>query len=184
VDFRGRKANLVVFKTSAMGLDDTETIYSDPATYLPLWVEREVSVFLHEEYLTEEYFPKENRLRIIKYENNKKTEEFSFKADGPINNAILLPFSIRKLSGLAIGLNFSIRLPDKIIVKLVSVEEVTVPAGKFKAFHFTSFPNKFEIWISADKLRLPVKIKGVGGFSYTMSMAKHEIKQERQAGIN
>lgn len=177
IEFRGKQTNLVIFKTDAPGLKDTETIFSEPKTLLPLWIERNVSLLMHQEYLTEEYFPRENRLLITKYVSGKKVGEFPFKAQGgPIHNAILLPFSLRKASNLAIGWSCQIRLPDTIEVKLVSIEEIKVPAGKFSTYHFTSNPDKFEIWITNDKLRLPVKIEGAGGLSYTLSMTKHELR--------
>ncbi|MFA7272175.1 MAG: hypothetical protein WC090_05650, partial [Candidatus Omnitrophota bacterium] len=77
-----------------------------------------------------------------------------------------------------IGSSFEITLPGEYTVRLSSIEDVTVPAGKFKAYHFTSEPRKFEIWISADKLRIPVKIKGLGAFSYTLEMKKRVARQE------
>jgi len=175
LEFRGKQANLVIFKTDALGLKDTETIFSDPQNDLPLWIERDVSILLHDEYLTEEYFPGESRLLITKYEGGKKVAEFPFKAQGPIHNAILLPFSLRKVSNLSVGWACQIRLPDTIEVKLASIEDISVPAGKFNTYHFTSTPHKFEIWITTDKLRLPVKIEGTSGLPYTLSMAKHEL---------
>jgi hypothetical protein len=55
---------------------------------------------------------------------------------------------------------------------------VAVPAGKFRAYHFTSAPHKFEIWITADELRLPVKIEGAGGYPYTLMMNKRARENE------
>lgn len=179
VDYGGRKVNLVVFKTQAVGFKDTEKIYSSPDDYLPIRVERDVSMWLHQEYITEEYFPLENRMSITKFEGGRKTEEYFYKADRPINNAILIPFSLRKIPDLKIGWTYDIRLPAEFKVKLAGIEDVIVPAGKFKAYHFTSTPPKFEIWISYDRLKIPVKIKGLGAFSYTMAMKKHILKKER-----
>jgi hypothetical protein len=172
VDFRGGKLDLVIFKTQVAAFKDTEKIYSDTETYLPLWVERDLEIFFHKEYLTEDYVPQENRLLITKFEGGKKVREYPFKADGPIHNAVLLPFSLRKVPDLKVGWAFKIRLPDEFMVKLVAVEEVSVPAGKFRTFHFISDPHKFEIWITTDALRLPVKITGCGGLPYTMKMKK------------
>ena len=56
------------------------------------------------------------------------------------------------------------------------MEEIGIPAGKFKVYHFTSNPNKFEIWITQDPLRLPVKIKGAGGLGYTLVMESYKNK--------
>ncbi len=177
VDYGGRKMNLVVFKTQVVGFNDTEKIYSAPGDYLPLRVERDISMWLHREYLTEEYFPLENRMSITKFEGGRKTQEYFYKADRPINNAILVPFSLRRIPDLKIGWTYDIRLPAEFKVKLAGIEEVAVPAGKFKAYHFTSTPPKFEIWISNDRLRIPVKIKGLGAFSYTMAMKEYILKK-------
>lgn len=172
VEFHGRKANLVIFKTRVAAFRDTETIYSDPKTGLPLWIERDVSFPFNKEYLTEEYIKDENRLVITKFKDNKKVTDYQFKASGPIHCAVLLPFSLRNVPDLKIGWSHTIRLPDEFQVKLVSIENVSVPAGTFRAYHFTSTPHKFEIWITADELRLPVRIEGTGGYPYTLTMKK------------
>jgi hypothetical protein len=178
VDFRGKKVNLITFSTQVTGFKDTEKIYSDGKTCLPLWVERDLLMWMHKEYLTEEYVSAENRLSITKYNGGKQVDEYLFKANGPICNAVLLPFSLRKVSDLKIGWSTVIRVPQEFKVELVSVDDVQVPAGKFKAYHFTSTPNKFEIWITADDLRIPVKIKGCGGLPYTLAMKERVIQQK------
>lgn len=178
VELRGKPARKVIFKTEVGGFNDTEIIYSDPDTWYPYRVERDIAMWLHKENIIEEYNLRENRGTITKFEKGKKTAEYLLQAKGgPIHSAILLPFSLRSVSNLKIGWSCKIRLPDEYKVTLCSIEEVTVPAGKFKAYHFTSVPEKFEIWISADSLRLPVKIKGVGGIPYALVM------QKRTAGI-
>ena len=58
-------------------------------------------------------------------------------------------------------------------ITLVSIEDVEVPAGTFKAFYFESEPKRFAIWISADDRRIPVKIRGSGGVNYTMAMRSY-----------
>lgn len=174
VELKGKKVNLVVFKTQVLGFHDTETIYSDAQNYLPLWVERDITIWGNKEYLTEEYIPKSGQVNIAKFKEGKKIDEYHFKADGPIHNAILLPFSLRKEKDLKVGWSCVIRLPEEFKVKLVSIEKIKVPAGRFMAYHFTSTPHKFEVWITADQLRLPIKIKGVGILSsYVLVMRKY-----------
>jgi len=176
VEFLGNKFNLVVFKTRAAGFEDTEKIYSDPASGLPVKVERFVSMWFGKEYLSEEYDSHKNTLSITKFEHGKKTRAYLFHGKGPIHNAVLLPFSLRKVPDLGVGWSSTIRLPEEFKVKIVSVEDITVPAGKFKAYHIVSNPPKFEIWISKDELRLPLKIKGLSGFSYTLMMQSRTLK--------
>jgi len=177
IEYRGNKANLCVFKTNVVGFEDKEVIFSDAETHLPIVVERDISIWFHDENITEEYFPKDNSVKLTKFEGGKKSEEFVLKGRAPIQNAILVPFSLRNVADLKIGSTFDIVLPGEFKVKLVSIEDVTVPAGKFKTYHFTSTPPKFEIWISADDLRLPVKIKGLGAFPYALEMKKRISKQ-------
>lgn len=170
VDFRGQKARLIIFKTNAPGFSDIEKIYSDLKTYLPIFVERDIAFPIGAEYITEEYNPGQNSLVITKFKRSKQAAKYSYKAKGPIHNAVLLPFWIRTVKDLEVGWTYTIRLPDEFKVNLVAIEEVSVPAGKFKAYHFTSAPSKFEIWISADSYRIPLKIKGMGGLSYALVM--------------
>lgn len=175
VGLRGRELNLVTFRTQVLGFDDREKIYSDPKTYLPIRVERDISMWAAKEYLTEDYKPQDSTLIIKKFKNHKQVNEYSYKENSPIHNAIILPFYLRRIAELKLGWSMDIRLPDKFTVKLVAIEKVKVPAGKFTAFHFTSIPNKFEIWITNDALRIPIKIKGAGGLGYTLMMKKRVI---------
>lgn len=176
-ELNGKKVRLISFRSRLTGFDDLEKIYSDPVTLLPLRVERSVKFPVGEEYLIEEYTPGKNVLVITKFVDNKKVKEYNFKADGPIYNAVTLPFYLRSLPKLDIGLSFTVRFPIKFKVTLTSIDEIKVPAGKFKAYHFTSMPKKFEIWISKDKHRIPIKIKGLAGYSYTMLMKNHYVKE-------
>lgn len=180
VELLGKKVSFVVFKTNVVGFDDTEKIYGDPDTGLPLRVERDISMWMHDEDITEEYFPNLNKVTISKFEGRKKVQELNFSAKGPIQNAILVPFSIRKEKKLNVGWSAKIRLPEEFKVELDKIGEVTVPAGTFKAYHFISDPRKFEIWISCDDSRVPVKITGFGAFSYTLAMKKHTLREKGQ----
>jgi hypothetical protein len=64
-------------------------------------------------------------------------------------------------------------LPEEFKVTLISIDELTLPAGLFKAYHFVSTPQKFEIWISNDQYRIPLVIKGAGGLGYSMQMQSY-----------
>jgi len=177
IEFRGQKANLTIFKTDFPGFKDKEVIFSDGDTSIPFLVQREIYIFFHNENITEEYSPRGHNFKLTKFEKGKKVEEYYIKGRGPIQNAILVPFSLRGSSGLRIGSSFNIILPGEFTVKLSSIEDVTVPAGKFKSYHFRSEPPKFEIWISADNARIPVKIKGLGGIPYALEMKKRVVSQ-------
>lgn len=178
VDFMGKKMQFATFRTQVLGFDDTERIYSDPVTFLPIRVERNISMWTGKEYLTEEYIPSKGLLITRKFKGGKEVDRYVFKENKPIQNAILLPFSLRRIPNLAIGWSLEVCFPQRFKIKLISIEEIEVPAGKFQAYHFTSIPNKFEIWISKDDYRIPIRIKGMGGFGYTLSMKKYIPKKQ------
>jgi hypothetical protein len=178
-EINGRKVHVVTLKTQMMGFADTEKIYSDPQTYLPIKVERNVTLWFKKEYLVEHYDQDKFLLTIEKFKAKKKIKEYVFQKDSPIYNAILLPFYLRTVSNLDIGWEIKTNVPEEFTLKLASFEQIRVSAGKFMTYHFTSSPSKFEIWISKDTLCVPIKIKGLGGFSYTMVMKKHYLPQTK-----
>src|SRR3989338_164630 len=169
-EFQGQKVNVAAFKTTVLGLNDVELIYSDPNNFLSLRVERKISWPFKKEHIIESYDQVNFTNTITKYKKGKFASKQVIKDKGPIHNAILLPFSLRRVADLKIGQTFKVRLLKHFDVKLVSIEEIEVPAGKYRCYHFTSIPHKFDIWITKDDLRIPVKIKGMGGIGYTMSM--------------
>jgi len=171
----GKNVKLITFRTHVIGFNDLEKIYYDPKLLLPLRVERNLSFIFGKEYLVEEYTPADFSLRIKKYVKKKLVKEYRFQAEGPINNAIMLPFYLRSIDALEPGQSFTVHLPETYKISLVSIDEIVVPAGKFKAYHFTSQPQKFEVWISQDADRLPLKIKATG---YTMVM-KNRVFNEK-----
>ena len=175
VDFNGMKANLVTFKTKVIFVKDTEKIYSDPESLLPIKIERSISKPWGKEYITEEYDQGKFTVVIKKFKGKKLVHEQTIKANGPIQNAILLPFYLRRRPDLKIGWHFTARVPTEFELELVSIDEITVPAGKFQAYHFKSIPDKFEIWINKNTPRVPLKIQGKGGFAYTLLMKKHSL---------
>ena len=173
VDLNGAKVNLVTFKTKVLLFEDTEKIYSDPESLLPLRIERNISKLWGKEYITEEYDQKKFTMVTRKFKGKKLVKEQIIQAKGPIHNAITLPFYLRGRSDLKIGWHFIARVPEEFGLELVSVDKITVPAGKFQAYHFKSIPNKFEIWINKDNPRVPLKIQGKGIFDYALLMKKY-----------
>lgn len=165
-----KPANLITFETRVSGFYDFETIYSDPATFLPLKIERRIRNLGIQEKITENYDQQNFILTITKVKGKHK-EEFTIKKNSIINNAVLLPFYVRRISKPDIGWTMMAQLPtQQFLIKLVSIEQIRVAKGEFKCYHFESFPKKFEIWVSADNRRIPVKIKGLGALGYTMVM--------------
>ena len=173
VDIKGTKVNLVTFRTKVLFVDDLEKIYSDPETLLPLKIERTISKLWSKENITEEYDQKNFTVTYRKLKGNKIIYEKIVKAKGPVHNAITLPFYLRGRSDLKIGWHFTARVPAEFELKLVSIDQIKTPAGKFQAYHFKSIPDKFEIWINKNNPRVPLKIQGKGVFDYALLMKQY-----------
>ena len=171
VDYKGKKLWSVTFMTKVPGFRDLEKIYADPETGLPLIVERYINWPFSKEFLIEEYDPQNNSLITRRFMKNKLTNEYKYKSNGPYHNAILLPFYLRGVKDLNIGWSMIVRVPEEFVVTFQNVEDVKVKGKKIAAYHFTSKPDKFEIWISKDEGLLPVVIKGTAG--YSMFMRSH-----------
>lgn len=172
-NFNGKTTNLATFETKLMNFNDSEIIYSDVKTNLPLRVERFISSWLNSEKIVEDY-DQENFILTIKKFKDAKEELITIKKGGVINNAVLLPFYVRNLIIFNEGAELNVELPNQEFkVKLMNKEEINVPAGNFVAYRFESMPKNFEIWISADERKIPIKIKKIDGLGYTLVMKEY-----------
>lgn len=171
----GRILNVMTFETKLTRFMDKEKIYSDPQTLLPIRVERDILNWFVREKITEEYDQNNFTVTIVKNKGLDQ-EEKVIKKDSHIHNAVLLPFYVRRIPQLDVGRIIIANLPTRRLeIKLVSIEDIKVPAGTFKAYHFASTPKQIDIWISADERRIPVKIQGTGLFGYSMVMKEYSF---------
>lgn len=169
-ELNGKDVNFMTFETKTVQFNDLEKIYSDPKTLLPLRVERSVDKCLIPEKIIEDYDQDNFILKIRKIKSDNQ-EEFVIKKENVIHNAVLLPFYVRNMEIFQEGANLDIIFPvQNFNIKLVNKEEVEVPSGRFMAYRFVSEPKIFEIWISADERKIPIKIKRTDGFKYTLAM--------------
>lgn len=165
--------HLMVFETKLPRFSDTETIYTNPETLLPIRVNRKILKILGSEEITELY-DQINFSVTINKQINRRLETSVIKKEGPIQNAILLPHYIRRIKGLKIGQIFKVNLPNRQFdIKLTSIEKVIVPAGTYEAYHFESTPKQIEIWISADERKIPLKIQSTSNFGYLLVLREY-----------
>lgn len=175
VELDGRQMSHMTFETRLVRFTDLESIYSDPDTFLPVKIERFISSWPLSEKITESYDQKNFTLTITKNKSSKG-KQLLVKKDNPIHNAVMLPFYVRCMDAIEAGWSMTVNLPNQQFeIKLVSTEEVVVPAGSFKAYHFKSSPERFEVWVSADERKIPVKIKGNGALGYSLLMREYSI---------
>jgi hypothetical protein len=168
VQLDGKPAQLVIFETHVGGFKDIEKIYSDPVSFLVLKVDRDVSGWFGREHIIEEYDQSNFTVRISKFKGKKKTEETLLKADGPIYNAIILPFHQRQAVPFSKGWTRTFRIPKKIEVKLSAIEKIEVGGRSYEAYRFSGTPGQFDFWISKNDPHVPLKIKGGGVFKYSL----------------
>ncbi|MDD3233646.1 MAG: DUF3108 domain-containing protein [Candidatus Omnitrophota bacterium] len=174
-ELNGTAVHVVNFRTVLARFRDNELIYCLPGSLLPVRVERMIDFWPKKERITEEYDQTVFSLKITREEGKSRSEQV-IKKDRAIHNAVLLPYYVRTIPGLKEGWRMNVQLPTQsFIVSLDSIEEVKVPAGTFKAYHFTSEPRKFEIWISADEKRIPLKLKGTSSAGYTLLLTGYSI---------
>lgn len=172
-DLNGRTVKLTVFKTSVMFFKDTEKVYSDPDTMLPIRVERDIKRWFGRENIVEEYDQKQYKFSITKYNGRKMLSKQVYSADGPIHNATLVPFYLRKVPDVKLGWSFVLFLPQRYEVRLVALDEIRAGEQTLAAYHFKSIPENFEIWISKDERHVPLAIKSNGGLKYALLMREY-----------
>ncbi len=178
VQVNGKMLNCIVFETRVPQFSDTEKIYSDPRTFLPVKIERNISKLFLKENITEDYDQINHSVTIKKQTTlRRENEPEIIKSDREIYNPILIPHYIRSMPNLHVGQTFDINLPKyRIALTLVSIESIEVPAGTFEAYHFQSDPKQIEFWIKTDQSRVPIKIVGTGAYGYNMVMTEYSRK--------
>jgi hypothetical protein len=175
VDLKGGKVNLVTLKSKILFVEVLEKIFYDPESLLPYKTERINSAFWIKDFRTEVYDQNKFTVVIKKFNGKKLVQEQTIKTNGPIQNMNTLLFYLRKQPDLKIGWHFTTQVVDelkllKLDIKLLSIDEIIVPGGKFQAYHFKSVPDTFEIWIDKNSPRIPLKIiiKGIVNCSILM----------------
>lgn len=177
VDLKGKKVNLVTFTTKILLVEDTQKIYSDPESGLPCKIERTISRPWAKEYITREYDQGKFTVLVKNFKDGKAAPEQTIKANGPIQDAVLFPFYLSRIPDLKIGWSIVVRIPEEIKLELISIDPITVPAGKFQAYHLKSTSSKLGIWINKDTPHVPLKIQGKDGLSYALVMKKYSSRK-------
>ncbi|MDD5408629.1 MAG: hypothetical protein PHC71_00840 [Candidatus Omnitrophica bacterium] len=164
VVLKGKQVSLITLKSKILFIEVMEKIFYDPESLLPYRTERATSGFWVKEYRTEDYDQNNFTVSIKIFKGLKLVKEKIIKANAPIQNVNLLLFYLRKQADFKIGWHFTAVVLEelkllKVDLKLLSIDEITVPAGKFQAYHFKSVPDKFEIWMDKNTPQVALRIK-------------------------
>lgn len=184
VDLNGMKVNLITLKSKILFIEVREKIFYDSESLLPYRTERTTSGLWVKEYRTEEYDQNKFTVLIRIFKGAKLAKEKIVKARGPIQNVNLLLFYLRKQTDFKIGWHFIATVLEefklsKVDLKLLSIDEITIPAGRFQAYHFKSVPDKFEIWMNKNTPQVALKIKLKNVINYFISMKKYSPYNEK-----
>ncbi len=176
-DYRDHKAVLIVFKAHGVNFSDEENIYVDPATYKPLFVERNFSLgmFGHGKTL-EEYIPSKGEIIITKTDGDHVTKQIINKT-GAVDNIYGFIFRYRREGSFKIGDVLNMTLPTKDLkIRLVKRVELKIGEKSYNSYYMQSKPGRYKIWFDASEHKWPLRITGTIGFiSSVMTMTGYDL---------
>ncbi len=165
----GKKVYHVTFSTSVPAFKDTEELYAEKDSFLPIEVRRKIKKRIGFGDNIKEVYDQRNYRVDISQRSKLRSKDFFIKKDSSIHNAILLTYFYRMLERFDKNDKFKIRLPTiDLEVMFKGIETVETPLGDFQAYAFISKPPKFKLWLSADERRIPLKIYNPGTLGYSL----------------
>jgi hypothetical protein len=168
-DLGTRKVYYITFSTRIPSLKDTEELYADKDTFLPVKVHRNIKKTVGFNDRIEEQYDQENFRVDIKSKSKLRTKNFSIQKGSAIHNAILLVYYYRAKRNLDTNERFKVNLPTlNFEVMFSGTETLKTALGEYEAYVFTSDPPKFKLWLSADEKKIPLKIKNPGTLGYSL----------------
>ena len=168
-DMEGKPAYHITFFTKIPSLKDTEEIYADKDTFLPIEVHRKVNKKIGFSDRIIEKYDQENFKVDISSKSKLRSKSFSIQKDAPIHNAILLSYYYRAKESFDENERIKVSLPTMDFeVMFKGMETIETPLGEYESYAFMSDPPKFKLWLSTDKKRIPLKIKNPGTLGYSL----------------
>lgn len=172
-ELEGHPAYEVSFVTNMPTIKDSELIYADTKSFLPLRVTRHIEkVANFPTHIVETYNQKKFNV-TIKKEGKFLSKTFTIRKEMPIHNAILLTYYYRTLDPIEADHSMEVSLPTaRFQITYEGTEEIRTGIGTYQAHVFSSIPPKFKVWLSTDARRIPLKIENAGtmtGYSLILS---------------
>ncbi len=173
-----KEVELIILSTNVKNLKDTEKVYVDSDTFLPLRVERSIVLWGKKMNIVEEYDVKNNSVTVNKTESGKTSRQI-IKSSSPLQNIISLIFLFRKNADFETGQAFKVKLPlTEFKMKMTKVAVFNALNNKYKACLFESEPAKYRIWIDRGTKRIPLRVDGAVGFGNTAMVVREFIPGE------
>ena len=167
VSIDGQSALLITFTGKGLKFFDEEKIYVDPRTFLPVRVERDLSIFGKKERIVEHYNAREGTVRIVKTARGKTTEQV-IKRSVPVDNIYCFIFRYRVSGKFTPGETFQIHLPTKDVqFQVQKPRGLQVGEKEIAAHYLQSDPAQYRVWFDTGARKVPLRIDGAIGFGKT-----------------
>jgi len=181
-DYKDYKTLLIVFKANGRNFSDEENIYLDPATYKPLFVERDFSLgmFGHGKIL-EEYKPSKGEIVITKTDGGHVTRQVINKSVA-VDNIYGFIYRCRKEGSFKVGDVYHMILPTKDLkIKLINRVVLKIGEKTYNSYYMQSQPARYKIWFDTSEHKWPLRITGtIGLMSSVMTMTGYEEKSDEE----
>lgn len=156
----GRNLVLIVFEATAPNFFDQEKIFADPATLLPVIVERDLNIFGSKEKITEYYSQNPPRVRVLKNEKGKPTEQV-LANESVIDNLYCFIYRYRLFGKFDLGELLDLNLPTREVqVRLKEKSRIFAAGAMQNAYYMESIPPQYRVWFSEDGAKVPLRIDG------------------------
>lgn len=166
------KAHHISFLTNIPFFEDSEEIYAQKDTFLPLKVERTLKKVGGITTKIIEEYDQENFEVSIKKQGLLRTKKEVIKRDSPIYNAILMTYYCRLKPEAAKNEPFKIVLPTSEYEVQVSGDAIIKTSKEeYAVTVYSSTPSKFTFYLSTNSNRVPVKIESHTALDYTMILS-------------
>jgi hypothetical protein len=177
--YRDQKTVLIVFKAQGANFSDEEDIYVDPATYKPLFVERNFNLsYFGRGKILEEYHASKGEIIITKTEDGHVTREILNKA-GAVDNIYGFIYRYRKEGSFKTGDVLDLILPTKDLkIKLIKRDVIKLDGKSYDSYYMQSQPGRYKIWFDRSQYHWPLRITGTMGFiTSVMTMTGYDLKE-------
>ncbi|MFH1782056.1 MAG: DUF3108 domain-containing protein [Candidatus Omnitrophota bacterium] len=168
-EINGKAAHHINFYTLIPSLKDSEDIYGDTESFLPMEVHRNLKKKLGFNETIIEVYDQENFRIDITSKSKLRSRKLSIERDAPVHNPILLSYFCRAKASFTKEDSFDITLSrTKFQVYYDGKKEIKTPLGKQLAHVFTSDPKKFTLYLSDDDRKTPLMIDSPGTLGYSL----------------
>ena len=175
-----RDVILVTLVSKGPAFFDREAIYLDPATFLPLRVERAVRFPGKKETIVEYYDQARGRARIVKTARGTITERVIEKGR-PIENIYGFIYRYRSSGEFHVGEKRGVHLPTRDVTFTLAGKEKFNAAGTvYEAYAMESMPAQYRVWFDVGAAKIPLRIDGAAGLGKTaMTLRLYTVSNTR-----